>query len=217
MNERLNQYATVMRFDPVDGDAKTRSDVSSDYVPQLQSVLDMGLDGTKTSMLLYSKAVQIKRSIARLVDSNMPVPDVSRPTSENGKQEIVVVYDVFMTGRTDSDSQKSISVLSSCVRALAHGRQVQDKSIIPNFRSVIVIHADEPKGAATLNASTIKYIYEQFSGKTEGPNLAAVYVITASVAVQALIGMTTMFTSGLEKVHVYGSRSMVLRRVHARR
>lgn len=208
--------SVTIQFKPI-GDCKEEdSDASKNNVQDLQAALYAGLAEDRCKMLMRSEAVRIERSLNRLVDSAAIKPKVSRPLSKDGKYEYVLAYDVYMTGKGGNDSAlHSVKILSACARALANARVSASRtsSCMPNFRSVIVIHADEPKGAPALTSSTIKYIYEQFSEKTKGPNLAAVYVLTESLATQALIGFTSMFMSGLEKVSVHSSRTSVLRRL----
>lgn len=205
---KQNRSPLVVHCDPTEIKALSRS-AKKDDVRQLRSVLDMGLSDGRGEMEIRSAYVKICRSYARLID---PSVALARPP-EKKKAEMVLAYDVHITGTNSSDAQKSVSVLAACIRALARGRaNAGGPHSSPARRSVIVIHADgsAATGGAALSASTIKYIYKEFVGNTKGPNLAAVYVITTSAATQAIIGFTSMIMKGLEKVHACGSRNSVL-------
>lgn len=208
-------------FEPLEQDAKLKNGSAgakpSDEIQSLQAALYAGTQSGQWKMRMSSASVRVDRSLSRLVDSRVSVPDDTRPRSDDGKHEIVLAYDVYMTGLGDNDAaQRSVKILSACVNALALQNRAGVEPRV-NFRSAIIIHADEPKGAPALTPSTITYIYKHFSGKTKGANLAAVYVLTDSVATQMLISTTSMFMSDLEKVRVTASRSSVLRRVGGRR
>lgn len=187
-----SKYGTVIQFKVVEEQKKSTVDASKSQIRDLQSVLYHGLLLQNSNMLLYNDVVRIRRTIGKLVDPTL------HPKKKN---EIVLAYDVFMSDGMSKSSKNSISMLASCVEALGIRCEMS------HTRSVIFIHADGPKDAPSLTMGSIKYLYDEFKGKTNGSLIAAIYILTASLTTQALLNVTTKLIKGLDKVHVIAKRS----------